>query len=365
MPARSNKRYQQLIGLRDRVFGEWLNAVREHIQHAHKLPDALLIDTLPIFYERLCAAIAGMQRGYDQSTLASEHGGERARLTRYDVEMVAHEFQMFRVALLRVWDEAGIALELRELMRANTMIDEAIRESISGFVLTEAAARQQFFAALAHDIRTPLSTAAMAVDMIAQGPDPETVKQLAELAARQHERIATMVAELLDQTAMSSAQRGVLELQSFDLAALVHEVIGCSTLASARNIDLKAEPVHGYWHRESLRRAIENLLNNALKYSDPGTTIGVQLLAYGGRVTFIVTNEGPSIPPDQFEAIFQLFRRVASKGEQGWGIGLPYVRAVAEQHGGSITLESGERRTAFMFDIPTDPRPLLAARSTT
>lgn len=362
MASESDDRAQRLHSLRDQVFAAWLNAVRQRVQQAHRLPSAVLIDTLPVFYEQLCAAVTNVQAGSDQSTLASEHGGERARLTRYDVEMVAHEFQLFRTVVFQTWEQAGIVLALAEALRVNALIDEAIRESITGFVMAEAAAREQFFSALAHDLRTPLSTATMAVDLINQSTDPAAIRELAALAARQHERIGAMVAELLDQAAWSAVQRGDLALQRMDLGALVHDIIGCSALATARQIDVDAPPLEGWWHRDALRRAIENLLSNAVKYSAPGSAITVRLASYGGRATLSVANVGPPIPPEQVEAIFQLFRRAALKGETGWGIGLPYVRSVAEQHGGSVSVDSGAERTTFTLDIPVDPRPVLAAR---
>jgi signal transduction histidine kinase len=73
-----------------------------------------------------------------------------------------------------------------------------------------------------------------------------------------------------------------------------------------------------------------------------------------------VHNEGEPIPPEQIEGIFQLFQRAAAAkegGKDGWGIGLPYVRSVAESHGGSVGVDTvGERGTTFTIDIPQDVR---------
>lgn len=362
MPDQPPDQQQRLLAQRDTVFDEWLDAVRTRVPEAAPLPAPLLIDTLPAFYAQLCAAAAGERSDYRQSTLACEHGGGRARLTRYDAEMVAHEFQLFRAVTFAAWHRAGIVLPPEVAAVVNGMIDEAIRESITGFVLAEAAAREQFFSALAHDIRTPLSTAAMAVEHITHAGDIGTARRLAAMAAKQHHRIGTMLAEMLDITMLNSAKADALDMGALDLCALLHDVIGCSAMACGRRIDVDAAPVHGYWHRESLRRAIENLLGNAVKYSTPGTPIGAALHSYGGRVTLSIANAGPPIPPERVEALFQLFRRAALKGERGWGIGLPFVRSVAERHCGSITVECSDGVTAFILDLPVDPRPLLPAR---
>lgn len=361
MTIQPTELHQRLLALRDAVFQEWLTTARARIAHAQKLPTPLLVDTLPVFYEHLCAIAAGERFDYSQSTLASEHGGERARLTYYDVETVAHEFQLFRAAVFTAWSAAGIALSPDQAVRLNSLIDEAIRESITGFVLTKATAREQFISAMAHDIRTQLTTAAMAVDHIAQARDMGTVGKLAALATRQHGRIGTMLSEMLDMTMASPPAHAVPELQALDLCALLRDVIRCSVAAS-RRIAVPDSPVHGYWHRDSLRRAIDNLLANAVEYSDPGSTISVVLRSYGGRVALSVANAGPPIPPERLEAIFQLYKRAASKGEGGWEIGLPFVRSVAEQHAGSIAVECRNGHTTFILDMPLDPRPVLAAR---
>jgi signal transduction histidine kinase len=362
MPDQPTDTQQRLLALRDIVLDEWADAVRKRVHAAAALPAPLLIDTLPAFYSRLCAAAAGERSDYQLSTLASEHGGERARLTRYDAETVAHEFQLFRAAAFAAWHRAGTVLPPETAAAINSMIDEAIRESITGFVLTEAAAHEQFFSALAHDIRTPLSTAAMAVEHIAHAGDLAAARQLAELAAKQHHRIGAMLTEMLDLTLLNSPQGGTLDMQPLDLDALLHEVTGLSALAWGRRIDVAAVPAHGHWHRESLRRALENLLGNAVKYSAAGTTIDAALASYGGRAVLSVTNTGPPIPPERVEALFQLFRRGAARDERGWGIGLPFVRSVAERHCGSITVECRDGLTTFILDLPLDPRPFLPDR---
>jgi signal transduction histidine kinase len=74
-----------------------------------------------------------------------------------------------------------------------------------------------------------------------------------------------------------------------------------------------------------------------------------------------VHNEGEPIPPEQTAYIFEVFRRAASAKDgkkEGWGIGLPYVRSVAESHGGSVAVDSSvDRGTTFTIDIPIDSRP--------
>ena len=110
-----------------------------------------------------------------------------------------------------------------------------------------------------------------------------------------------------------------------------------------------------------MKRALENLVGNAVKYGAPDKQIRIKIDEMHERLLLSVHNEGNPIPPEELEDIFQIFQRAIAAKEskkQGWGIGLPYVREVAESHGGSIGVDSAdERGTTFLIDIPVDARP--------
>ena len=107
------------------------------------------------------------------------------------------------------------------------------------------------------------------------------------------------------------------------------------------------------------------MISNAIKYGAPDTPIRTEIDAQDERVILTVHNEGEPIPPEQVECIFQIFERaVAAKeaNKKGWGIGLPYVRSVAESHGGSVGVDSSANRgTTFTINMPIDARPFQDA----
>lgn len=247
----------------------------------------------------------------------------------------------------------------------NKSIDEAVRESVNGFVMMQTAFKEQFFAALTHDMRTPLSTAMMAVELLGHDNQDVRSQRLLATTARQHGILSKMVDDLLDTMLMNSPDGVQLEFAAFDVLPLVQSVANDAALASGRHIIVTGAPATARWSHGAVRRALENLINNAIKYSDRGTRIDVEFsMTLADRVLLSVTNTGPAIAPDQTEAIFQLFRRAdkarANRAADGWGIGLPYVRSVAERHAGSIGVESSDRTTRFYLDMPRDPVPLLA-----
>ena len=357
-------RHRRLLALQERAFDEWMARVRVQVSRAQDLAMPILVDTLPVLYQHLAAVASGLESAYDRSTLSSEHGGERARLTALDAQSVAHELHLFRNTVLEVWQAEQIPVSAAEKEQVNDAIDVAIRDAITGFVLVQAAFREQFFAALTHDLRTPLSTASMAAELIAQTDDLERIRTLASMISKQHGLMEQMVDDLLDTMVLQAESRKTLHFSTVELRALSESVVESAVLCSRRNIVLSGEPVEGNWCEPALRRAMENLLNNAVKYSHPGSTIEVDITHCLDRVNWKVTNHGPPIPADQVEALFQLFRRAdreKRRGVSGWGIGLPYVRSVAERHAGSIIVVSNDQKTSFAIDIPVDPRPILAS----
>jgi signal transduction histidine kinase len=127
-----------------------------------------------------------------------------------------------------------------------------------------------------------------------------------------------------------------------------------------RKIELQTvgESVVGFWCKDSIRRALENLINNAIKYGDAGK-VRVKTAADRGRLTLSVKNWGAPIPKDGQQQIFEYLKREENVNSAfGWGIGLPFVKSVAESHGGTVAVDSSAMTgTTFLIDIPVDCRP--------
>lgn len=357
-----NERQQKLMDVKDRVFTEWVEQIRIHISKARKLPEPVLIDTLPAFYDTLVHIATSFSPTYQRSTLAMEHGGERARLTHFDTQSIVHEFQLFRRVMFSTWGEIQISLSLTEIAAVNHAVDEAIAESISGFVMIEERFREQFFSALAHDMRTPLATASMAVEMIGKSDDIARIRTMAEIASRQHQVLNQMIVDLLDTVVAVAGMDVSPQFRPVDMYVVAKEVAQAAQLTSTRPVLVEGESIPGLWDETAIRRALENLVNNAIKYGKGDTNVTILLNEFHGRCLVSVVNAGPPIPVHQQERIFQLFRRseqAVQNNTTGWGIGLPYVRSVAEHHGGSVGVDSNDTTTTFIFDIPLDPRAVL------
>ena len=354
---------QRILGLREAVFATWEARVRERVAQARHVQHPILIDTLPVFYDNIVQSISPdypRASAVDGTTVAAEHGGERARITSYDHSALIEEYQIFRWAIFEVLHREQVALDHREVHAIHASIDSGIQESVEAFSLVHSGFRERFAAALTHDMRGPLGATVTALELILRSNDPDQIRTVAGKALANARRMSGMVDELLDTMAFHSGENIPLHITGIAMGELVAEVLADARTAHGPRFQLDAQPVNGWWDRPALTRAIENLVSNAVKYGAPGTPISVKVEQLHERLVLSVHNDGPPIPPHEQECIFQMYRRaeLAQHGDpQGWGIGLPYVRAVAESHGGSIGLDSShERGTTFFIHIPIDGR---------
>ena len=222
--------------------------------------------------------------------------------------------------------------------------------------------RRDFVANVSHELRTPIGALAVLAEAIAGGSESEVTAQLAERMVRESERLARIVEDLLDLSLLEAQERGGRE--PLPVAALVGDAIdqvrgaaetsGIAIDASSLPPDLRIE-----CDRRQVVSAIFNLLDNAVKYSEPGQPVEVTAERRGERAAIAVRDHGMGIPSRDLERIFERFYRVdraRSRQTGGTGLGLAIVRHTAQAHGGEVTVESHEGEgTTFTLMLPASP----------
>jgi signal transduction histidine kinase len=354
----------RMLSLREAVLRVWEEQVRDTLPHTVALSHPVLIDTIPVLYERLCALLTPAyfgRDGIDVATLGAEHGIERANLSDYDAETILAEFQAFRSVLFDMLDAHDVALTGPERRAMHLTIDMAVRGSVHAFVVAANSMRERFAGALAHDLRQPVSNIAMGAQLILRLNPPPAIAEWAGRIVKNGERMAAMLKELLDALSIQAGDRLKLALAQFDMLALVESVAQRARDYQGADVRVDGIAVTGWWNQPAIERALENLLNNAQKYGDPGTPIEIRLRADNERAVVSVHNQGKPIPPGELEAIFQQFVRAKDAPDPStgsWGLGLPYVRTVAQSHGGSaVVFSDAASGTVFVIDLPVDARP--------
>jgi signal transduction histidine kinase len=350
--------------LREEILADWETRIRATIEPAGQLGHPILINTLPVLLDNIVAALIPdhpLVTATGSATIASEHGGERARLSGYDPKAIICEYQILRGSILTVLKRSGAVLTDTELAVIDAFIDSAIRESVTAFALVQSTFRERFVATLSHDLRNPLATATSCAELIRHLSDSPEIQRFANKIVESNNRIDRMIQDLLDAASFKGGARLMLNISQFDILDVAIEVEEASSALPETRLQVEGKPTQGWWDRDAIKRALENLVVNAGKYSAPGEPVQLAIESTHERLILSVHNKGAPIPVDEQESIFKVFRRAeaAKKGDKrGWGVGLPYVRAVAESHGGSIGVDSAqEKGTTFFLDIPLDARP--------
>ena len=352
-----------LVRNKDLILEEFRTRLRERLPSANAESGPIIINTLPAFITRLALALAPnneIRFASEYSNLALAHGNERAKLTGYSLAEVIHEYQILREILMHTL-RTELTLAPEEWNVVHRSIDEAMAEAATAYVQVQQRFRDQFTAALTHDFRGPLSNAMNYVDLIRRDAEPGQHGHFASRALYNLKRIDRMIQGLLDAHRADAGEGMSLHIEPAEVSALAGDVMGDLMLRAGDRFVLESEkPVHGWWDVDRIKQALNNLLENAVKYGRDETPITCRIGSTDGRVFLSVHNEGEPIPPNLIPVLFQPFRRslaAENSNKGGWGLGLVMVQAIAEAHGGSVGVESSESTgTVFTLDILIDAR---------
>ena len=218
------------------------------------------------------------------------------------------------------------------------------------------AAQQRFIADAAHQLRTPIAGLRTQTELaLRQTSREEQQATLAQLRTAT-EQMTRLVNQLLSLARAEPNTEQGLTKERLDLDALVREVTTeWVPRALARNIDLGYDspgvPFHLQGNAFLLREMLNNLLDNAIRYTQPGGQVTANVTATDDRLLLSVEDNGPGIPLAERERVFERFYRVLGTGTEGCGLGLSIVREIAQTHGATISLDSGRNGTGTLIRI--------------
>jgi two-component system sensor histidine kinase KdpD len=221
--------------------------------------------------------------------------------------------------------------------------------------------RSSLLSSVSHDLRTPLAAITGATSTLREGGaalDQATRDELIETAYDEAERLNRLVGNLLD---MTRIEAGAVQVQKEWQP--IEEVIGAAltrldnqlnerTIRTSLPDDLPLVPLDGVL----IELVLINLLENAVRYTPPGSPIDINVTATTVALTVEIADRGPGIPPSDTERIFDKFYRAQARdGQRGAGLGLAICRGVVEAHGGRIWAENRAGGGAlFRFTLPTE-----------
>ncbi|MET0339962.1 MAG: hybrid sensor histidine kinase/response regulator [Polyangiales bacterium] len=223
--------------------------------------------------------------------------------------------------------------------------------------------RQQLSSFVVHDLKSPLAMIMAATDLVQRGASPEVFSKL-QIVQRSAANMLRMVHNLLD-ISRSEDARLLVNPTEIDVRELVEELVS------------NMRGTHGEWHQsigfettyalaqprvwvdgQLLRRVLENLLDNALRYSPTDARIRIDAKLENHELELVVSDDGPGIAPEQRERVFEMYTRLDERNPTrvGHGLGLVFCRLAMETQGGRIWVESADdgHGAAFHVVLPVD-----------
>lgn len=225
--------------------------------------------------------------------------------------------------------------------------------------------KSNFVSALSHELKTPLTSILAFADILNRNRDetlPERAGQHVRVIQRNARHLEGMINELLDLSRMETGRFEILKAP-FDFVTLVRDSIESSQVvfdglsqSITDHIDDEVLLVNG--DRDRLLQVVNNLLNNASKYSPAETDIELSVENLGDSLKLSVSDRGPGLPEENVEGLFEMFHRADNEETRripGTGIGLHVSKRIIDEHGGIIELKEREGGGATAsFTIPID-----------
>jgi PAS domain S-box-containing protein len=230
--------------------------------------------------------------------------------------------------------------------------------------------KDEFVALVSHELRTPLTSILGYLDLILDEEDSvgEEPRQFLGIVRRNAERLMNLVGDLLF-VAQVDAGKLSLETGPVDLASIASECVEAIRLRAAQKhlvLRLETERVPAVvGDPRRLAQLLDNLVSNAVKFTPEGGTVTLRVAREGGRAVVTVADTGIGIPEAEQSRLFERFFRAEGATRlaiQGTGLGLTISKAIAEAHGGTITVTSREGAgTTFRLELPIAAETAAAA----
>ncbi|MGZ3649542.1 MAG: sensor histidine kinase [Bdellovibrionota bacterium] len=344
-----------------RIMDIWAKKATSEIYAARGISKPALHDDLPRFLDQLALNLESKYKTpgkliheEEKRTEAAEtHGRDRAFTREYQLQDVLHEYRILRQVILQVLEEdAPLSRDDRELILDS--IGAAKEDAAAAFLEILREIKEETSLALSEDLGGLLAAAKTAsLDLTSR--DPNLIKKASLQIAEGMNRMESLIQDILDVGHIRAGDTLKLKLTAFDLTDSVRTIVAQFNATQPGRVRLSAEKeISGSWDSDGLKRVVEVLVENALKYGSPDSMVVVSLEESKGRINLNVHNVGSSISAEDQATLFEQFRRVKTPGKkEGSGLGLVLAKGIVEAHGGTIQVKSSaEHGTDFLVSIP-------------
>jgi len=275
-----------------------------------------------------------------------EHGRHRATSPNYTVDQIIHEYMIFNNVIIKVLRKNNITEEsIFHLIKCS--IDKAMLNSVTSFTESIQEMQNKLVGTLAHDIRNPLAAAKMGIEMMNYEAGKERLEKVKKMSYNSVNKAIDLIEGLLDSITVKSGEGIMLSFSKMDLNDNIQTVYeeACEVFSEEIILDKRDEPIYGTFDATAIRRVLENLITNAIKYGQSDKPVIIKIENDQEWLNISVHNQGKPIPIEKQEGIFTFLhygKQQREKKLKSYGIGLTLVKMVTEAHGGTVTLRSEE-----------------------
>jgi two-component system, OmpR family, sensor kinase len=239
--------------------------------------------------------------------------------------------------------------ELGQMAASFDAMVDSLEEAVAQATRSEAAMRR-FLADASHELRTPIAALQATIETLLREQPPRPRRdQLEAEVARGAQRLGRLVDDLLNLARLEANEP--LRSETVDLAQIGESVVAETRSRTPASISIAHDgPAIVVGDPEALTRVLRNLIDNAVHAAGDDGRIVVELQQSDARVRATVSDDGPGVPQEARERIFQGFVRL--NGSAGTGLGLAIARAIAQQHHGTVTCENCDAGARFTLELP-------------
>ena len=284
------------------------------------------------------------------------HGRHRATTANYTVEQVIHEYIIFHRTLSEyITSHDSYDQKISDLLKY--VIETTILKSVGAFSFSLQEMQEKLIGTLAHDIRNPLAAAQLSLEMMEQDKTGEWTDKTRIAAQRSVKKAIELIEGLMNGIKVKSGEGMLLTFESSDLLKEMKFVHAESKEVYTHEINLEynAKKIIGIFDKTAVKRLVENLIGNAVKYGSINKPITISIEDEEDAVEIKVHNWGNPIPLSKQEQVFKFMgsaKRDKKSVSGSWGMGLTLAQIVAEAHGGDINLVSDEKTgTTFTVNL--------------
>jgi signal transduction histidine kinase len=338
---------------KDELIGKWARKVVERLG-LQSTELVQLINALPHFLDEIVEYLDQPPETWRRSDGAEAHGEHRIE-TGLDIGALAEEFALVAETIYELVAEHGMVVTAEESAVLVRFIGRGTAESVRAYArlrdrqLAEEASRH--FSFVAHELRTPLQTARLAVHLMSsdQGDQASHLKRL----QRAHDQLSDLVDNSLVEARLHGQPRMQLEpWRTLDL--LQEAVANARALAWRKAIEISVEGDDAELcvDRKLIVSALTNLIANAVKFTQDGGVVHVCTRLVDDRVLFEIEDACGGMPEDLPGRLFQPFVQ-AGADRSGFGLGLMIVKQAVEAHGGAIrVVNCAPKGCCFVLELP-------------